>query len=220
MHSFVRRSLRTEFVSNARSLESMYFRRFLSSTQENDGVVVTVRKGTVNPLLIPIIGSERASWKEAVKKVWDYVKVHSLQDKVNKKEINCDAKLSSIFGGKTKILQSEIFTALKDLLIYDPLTEQEKKAIRALSAKKLKEARALKKLEAAQQTAEVLTNETQKVENQKETAKKTKKSKAALSETEEVVKQTSAAEKDVSEKAAAKKKTTRTRAKKEVPAAN
>lgn len=126
MHSFVRRSLRTEFVSNARSLDLMYFRRFLSSTQENDGVVVTVRKGTVNPLLIPIIGSERASWKEAVKKVsiylsflfiniisfylkvWDYVKVHSLQDKVNKKEINCDAKLSSIFGGKTKILQSEV----------------------------------------------------------------------------------------------------------------
>ena len=109
---------------------------------------------------------------------------------------------------------------MKDLLIYDPLTEEEKKAIRAISAQKSKEARALKKLEAAQQTAgELLTNETQKAENQKETAKKTKKSKATLSETKEVVKQTSAAEKDVSEKTVAKKKTTRTRAKKQVPAA-
>lgn len=34
--------------------------------------------------------------------------MHSLQDTVNKKEINCDANLSSLFDGKTKILQTEV----------------------------------------------------------------------------------------------------------------
>lgn len=72
MHLFLRRSqLRTEFVSNAKSLDSMYFRRFLSTSQENTEEVV--RKGTVNPLLIPIVGSERASWKETLKKVFIYL---------------------------------------------------------------------------------------------------------------------------------------------------
>jgi hypothetical protein len=88
MHSLVRRTLRKEFVSNARSLDSIYFQRFLSSTQENDGVV-SVRKGTVNPLLIPIIGSEKASWREAVKKVY----------------INIIISISSFYFFKINLLQ-------------------------------------------------------------------------------------------------------------------
>lgn len=107
---------------------------------------------------------------------------------------------------------------LKGHLIYDPMTEQEKASL-GIKAKKAREAKAQKKLEAAQQTAnEFIKEETQKVENRKEAAKKTKKSKATVSEAEELVKQDSAVE-VVSEKAVAKKKTTRTRAKKAVPAA-
>jgi upstream activation factor subunit UAF30 len=48
--------------------------------------------------LAAIIGSEAIPRTEVTKKVWEYIKANSLQDAVNKRNINADAKLKPIFG--------------------------------------------------------------------------------------------------------------------------
>ena len=48
--------------------------------------------------LAEVIGPERLARPQAVKKMWDYIKAHGLQDSVNKRNINADAKLLPIFG--------------------------------------------------------------------------------------------------------------------------
>ncbi|KAK2373389.1 hypothetical protein P8452_46484 [Trifolium repens] len=54
------------------------------------------------------IGSPEVSRTEAVKKVWDYIKLQNLQNPNNKKEIFCDDKLKTIFDGKDKVVFTEI----------------------------------------------------------------------------------------------------------------
>ncbi|KAG9131139.1 hypothetical protein Leryth_023860 [Lithospermum erythrorhizon] len=48
-------------------------------------------------------GAPEASRTEAVKKVWEHIKLHNLQNPANKREINCDDKLKTIFDGKDKV---------------------------------------------------------------------------------------------------------------------
>jgi DNA topoisomerase-3 len=57
--------------------------------------------------LAAVIGSEPVAHTEVIKKVWDYVKTHSLQDSVNKRAINADAKLLPVFG-KPQITMFEL----------------------------------------------------------------------------------------------------------------
>lgn len=45
---------------------------------------------------------------EVVKKLWDYIKKHNLQDKANRRMINSDAVLKPIFGGKAQISMFEL----------------------------------------------------------------------------------------------------------------
>ena len=101
---------------------------------------------------------------------------------------------------------------LSGYITYDPITEEEK-AIRLLKSKKAKQAKAQKELEAAQLAAQ---QEPPKVQ---EATKKVRKSKTATaSGTKKAVEQASVPD-EVVEKTVAKKKSTRTRAKKAVPAA-
>ena len=48
--------------------------------------------------LAAVIGNKPAPRTEIVKKMWDYIKKNNLQDKKNKRMINADAKLKTIFG--------------------------------------------------------------------------------------------------------------------------
>jgi chromatin remodeling complex protein RSC6 len=48
--------------------------------------------------LAAVIGNKPAPRTEIVKKMWDYIKKNNLQDKKNKRMINADAKLRTIFG--------------------------------------------------------------------------------------------------------------------------
>ena len=50
--------------------------------------------------LAEIVGSEKLPRSEVVKKVWDYIKKHDLQNPKDKREILADANLEKIFGGK------------------------------------------------------------------------------------------------------------------------
>jgi DNA topoisomerase-1 len=50
-----------------------------------------------------IVGAKELSRPEVVKKVWDYIKEHQLQDPKNKRQIVPDAKLAKVLGGKKPI---------------------------------------------------------------------------------------------------------------------
>ena len=47
-----------------------------------------------------MVGEERLSRPQVVKKLWEYVKENDLQDPDNKRDILCDAKLKAVFGKK------------------------------------------------------------------------------------------------------------------------
>ena len=53
---------------------------------------------TLSAGLSEVLGSKSLPRTEIIKKIWDYVKKNNLQDKVNRRMINADAKLRPIFG--------------------------------------------------------------------------------------------------------------------------
>ncbi len=58
--------------------------------------------------LAVVVGSRALPRTEATKKVWDYIKKHKLQDNKNKRNINADAALSKVFGGKKTVNMFEM----------------------------------------------------------------------------------------------------------------
>ncbi|MDF1483912.1 DNA topoisomerase III [Ramlibacter sp. H39-3-26] len=48
--------------------------------------------------LATVIGPEPVARTEVIKKLWDYIKAHGLQDAQNKRAINADDKLRAVFG--------------------------------------------------------------------------------------------------------------------------
>ncbi|KAK7252594.1 hypothetical protein RIF29_36651 [Crotalaria pallida] len=60
------------------------------------------------------VGASQVSRTDAVKKVWEYIKLQNLQNPENKKEIFCDAKLKTIFDGKEKVGFTEIARLLSN----------------------------------------------------------------------------------------------------------
>ncbi len=53
---------------------------------------------TPSDALAAIIGKGPFPRTEVTKKVWEYIKKHKLQDELNKRMINADAKLKAIFN--------------------------------------------------------------------------------------------------------------------------
>jgi upstream activation factor subunit UAF30 len=53
---------------------------------------------TPSALLAAVVGANPIPRTEVTKKVWDYIKKNKLQDAVNRRMINADAKLKAIFG--------------------------------------------------------------------------------------------------------------------------
>ena len=58
--------------------------------------------------LAAIVGSSPLPRTEIIKKLWEYIKKHDLQDKANKRNINADDKLKPIFGGKAQVSMFEM----------------------------------------------------------------------------------------------------------------
>lgn len=48
--------------------------------------------------LAAIVGAAPLARGQVVKKVWDYIKAHNLQDAADKRQINADAALKKVFG--------------------------------------------------------------------------------------------------------------------------
>ena len=45
-----------------------------------------------------VVGSEPLPRPQVVKRLWEYIKEHDLQDRRNRRMINADAKLQAVFG--------------------------------------------------------------------------------------------------------------------------
>ncbi len=57
--------------------------------------------------LAAVIGAEPVERTQVIKKLWDYIKANGLQDAVNKRAINADAKLEAVFG-KSQVTMFEL----------------------------------------------------------------------------------------------------------------
>ena len=63
---------------------------------------------TPSAALAEVIGNKPVPRTEIIKKIWDYIKKHGLQDSANKRMINADDKLKVVFGGKGQISMFEL----------------------------------------------------------------------------------------------------------------
>ena len=55
-----------------------------------------------------IVGTKPLTRADLTKKIWVYIKANKLQDTKNKRNINADAKLKPIFGGKAQVSMFEM----------------------------------------------------------------------------------------------------------------
>jgi chromatin remodeling complex protein RSC6 len=62
----------------------------------------------ISPDLAEVIGSKPIPRTEVTKKLWQYIKKNGLQDSKNKRNINADAALKKVFGGKSTVSMFEM----------------------------------------------------------------------------------------------------------------
>ncbi len=60
-----------------------------------------MKEMTPSAALAAVIGSSAIPRTQVVKKLWDYIKKHKLQDATNRRNINADEKLKAVFGKDT-----------------------------------------------------------------------------------------------------------------------
>jgi upstream activation factor subunit UAF30 len=63
---------------------------------------------TPDAALSEVIGSKAVPRTEVTKKLWAYIKKNGLQDKKNRRNINADAALKPVFGGKATVNMFEM----------------------------------------------------------------------------------------------------------------
>ena len=63
---------------------------------------------TVSADLAVVVGKGPMPRSEVVKKLWVYIKGKNLQDPTNKRNINADAALKKVFGGKDVVNMFEM----------------------------------------------------------------------------------------------------------------
>ena len=59
-------------------------------------------------VLAEVVGAKAMPRTEVTKKLWAYIKKNGLQDKKNRRNINSDAKLKAVFGGKGTVNMFEM----------------------------------------------------------------------------------------------------------------
>jgi len=58
--------------------------------------------------LAAVVGAKPLPRTELTKKLWAYIKKNGLQDKKNRRQINADAALKEVFGGKVQVSMFEM----------------------------------------------------------------------------------------------------------------
>ena len=62
----------------------------------------------ISPELAAVVGKGPMARSEVVKALWVYIKKNDLQDPKNKRNINADAALKEVFGGKATVNMFEM----------------------------------------------------------------------------------------------------------------
>ena len=62
-----------------------------------------MRPVTPSAALAEVVGSKPIPRTEVTKKLWAYIKKNGLQDKKNRRMINADESLKTVFGGKASV---------------------------------------------------------------------------------------------------------------------
>ena len=62
-----------------------------------------MRPVTPSPALAEVVGSKPIPRTEVTKKLWAYIKKNGLQDQKNRRMINADATLKTVFGGRSSV---------------------------------------------------------------------------------------------------------------------
>ena len=62
----------------------------------------------ISPDLAAVVGAGPMPRSEVVKKLWEYIKKHGLQDPQNKRNINADGALLKVFDGKKTVSMFEM----------------------------------------------------------------------------------------------------------------
>lgn len=70
------------------------------SSKPRGGLAIQVQP---DAMLAEVVGSKPLTRGELTKKIWIYIKANKLQDTKNRRNINADAKLKPIFGGKSQV---------------------------------------------------------------------------------------------------------------------
>jgi chromatin remodeling complex protein RSC6 len=63
---------------------------------------------TPDTALAEVVGTKPIPRTEVTKKLWAYIKKNKLQDSKNRRNINADAKLLAVFGGKKTVNMFEM----------------------------------------------------------------------------------------------------------------
>ena len=67
-----------------------------------------MRPMNISDDLAVVIGAKPIPRTEVTKKLWLYIKKHGLQDSKNRRNINADAALKKVFGGKSTVSMFEM----------------------------------------------------------------------------------------------------------------
>ena len=65
---------------------------------------------TPSATLAPVVGDKPIPRTEVTKRLWAYIKKNNLQDQKNRRQINADAALKGVFGGKASVNMFEMTT--------------------------------------------------------------------------------------------------------------
>ncbi|GFQ02295.1 protein tri1 [Phtheirospermum japonicum] len=90
----------TKKASSTAAAASKPLKRGKEKKPSESGIMRTT---PISPALQSVLGAPEASRVSAVKKIWEYIKLHNLQNPLDKREIFCDAKLKKLFDGKDKV---------------------------------------------------------------------------------------------------------------------
>jgi chromatin remodeling complex protein RSC6 len=63
---------------------------------------------TPSPALAAVIGPKARPRSQVAKSIWDYIKKNKLQDAKNRRMINADANLKTVFGGRGQVSMFEM----------------------------------------------------------------------------------------------------------------
>ena len=63
---------------------------------------------TISSDLAVVVGKGPMPRSEVVKKLWDYIRKNKLQDPTNKRNINADGALKTVFSGKAVVNMFEM----------------------------------------------------------------------------------------------------------------